>query len=69
VTSAPDTWFFPPGWKTAHLIRQGVTPAHTLCGRRAEGGLGTAPADMRRCGQCERRRPAPQYPDRSTEEG
>jgi hypothetical protein len=54
-----DTWLFPPGWTTAHLLRPGVTPATTLCGRRALGGLGTAPPDMRRCGQCARRRPDP----------
>jgi hypothetical protein len=55
MNAQTDTWFFPPGWTTAHLIRPDVAPARTLCGRRAPGGLGTAPHDMRRCGQCSRR--------------
>lgn len=53
-----DTWVLPEGWTTTHRIRPGVTPLHTLCGRRVGDRQLLPEIADDRCGQCVRRDPA-----------
>lgn len=61
-------WWGSVGWPTAHLLRPGVTPATTLCGRRVPGPLMSGEtAALRRCGQCARRTLTDTRPPRDPE--
>lgn len=55
-TDGPDSgWVLPDGWTTTHLIRDGVTPLHTVCGRRVGDRQLLPEIADDRCGQCARR--------------